>query len=73
MPRRSATIVGEAEEALHADHCQMVKMADANDENFKKVLSYIKRWVEDANDRVGAKWVLEDSHRGSQPPFMHYF
>lgn len=64
VPRHSATAPGAAAEVLHADHCQMVKFIGKDNGNFKKVVSYMRKRVEDASKAVAAKWVLEDNHRG---------
>ncbi|CCA75680.1 related to tetratricopeptide repeat domain protein-Neosartorya fischeri, partial [Serendipita indica DSM 11827] len=63
VPYHSATIAGEAAEVLHADHCQMVKFTEENTENFRKVLSHLKKRLKNASEAVAAKWVVEDNHR----------
>ncbi|CCA76500.1 hypothetical protein PIIN_10493 [Serendipita indica DSM 11827] len=68
VPRHSATVTGDGgakEEALDADHCEMVKFSDTEDANYRTVCSYIKQYVAGSVTAVTRKWSTEDAYRGS--------
>ncbi|CAG7850983.1 SubName: Full=Related to kinesin light chain {ECO:0000313/EMBL:CCA74840.1} [Serendipita indica DSM 11827] len=74
VPRHSATAGGDrhaTEEALDADHCEMVKFTSRKQTNYSTILSYIKMHVEGAMTAVTKKWATEDAHRAVDDQSSH--
>ncbi|CCA76355.1 hypothetical protein PIIN_11895 [Serendipita indica DSM 11827] len=74
VPRHSATAGGDrhaTEEALDADHCEMVKFTSRKQTNYSTILSYIKMHVEGAMTAVTKKWATEDAHRAVDDQASH--
>ncbi|CAG7847041.1 SubName: Full=Uncharacterized protein {ECO:0000313/EMBL:CCA68224.1} [Serendipita indica DSM 11827] len=66
VPYRSAVGARDrraSEEALNADHCEMVKFQDKKSPNYVTVLSCLRRHIEGAMTAVTRKWSAEDAHR----------
>ena len=64
VERHSATLAGVVEEVLRADHCQMVKFSNRNQNDYQAVLSYLVDWMKGAASEVEKKWSVEDIRRG---------
>ncbi|KAG8779610.1 hypothetical protein FRC16_003375 [Serendipita sp. 398] len=66
VPRPSAIIQGDGNAkvvALPADHCQIVKYTGKEDQNYRKVVSYLDELMKAARVKVQENWDRENAHR----------
>ncbi|PVF97371.1 TPR-like protein [Serendipita vermifera] len=66
VPRRLGIIQGDRDAImapLHADHCEIVKFLDKDDNNYRKVVSYLSKVVEEAPTEVERNWNEEKHHK----------
>ncbi|KAG8796234.1 hypothetical protein FRC16_009782, partial [Serendipita sp. 398] len=66
VPRHLAVIQGDSDArvvVLHADHCDIVKYTKKDDDNYQKVVDYLREFVVKATETVEENWAREDGHR----------
>ncbi|PVF91850.1 hypothetical protein CPB86DRAFT_830360 [Serendipita vermifera] len=74
VPRRSAIIQGDRSAMvtpLYADHREMVKFQDKNEENYKKVVHYLSDLVNKVPADVERSWKEEKHHKNAHNGEVH--
>ncbi|PVF91412.1 TPR-like protein [Serendipita vermifera] len=78
VPRSSANIQGDHNAtvtSLYADHRKMVKFQDKDEENYRKIVYYLSKLVNEAPAEVERSWTEEKRHRnidnGEVQPLSH--